>query len=73
MMGELRQSPTERARLRAAWEAHPKVRAFYTALTAHAKARGYKYDAAGMNAMCAYSTRWLSENGPLPKTGIVIG
>jgi hypothetical protein len=72
-MGELRQSPQLRAELRATWEAHPKVQAFHKALTAHAKARGYKYDAAGMNAMCAFSTQWLRDNGPLPKIGIVIG
>lgn len=72
-MGEMRQSPVERAQLKAAWEARPAVAEFAEAAEAFAWKQGLKFDVAGMNAMLAFGNDWIAAHGPLPDTGILVG
>jgi hypothetical protein len=65
-----KQSPGEKARLRAAWEAHPQVIALRAAVAAHVAT----ITATGPEAMTQairFAGAWVQANGPLPEDGII--
>lgn len=73
-MGEMRQSPHERAALKAAWDAHPQVVEFTEQAEAFAWKHDLKFDAAGLNRMLVeFSAPWHAAHGPLPDSGILVG
>lgn len=72
-MAELRQSFAERARLRAIWEAHPLVAGLHEQSAAFARREGLSFDAEGLNAALGFAAAWITANGPLPESGILIG
>lgn len=73
-MAELRQSPQERAALKAIWDARPEVIEFAENAEAFAWKQGLKFDAEGLSRMLQeFAAPWIAEHGPLPETGIFVG
>lgn len=72
-MSEMRQSPAERARLDAIWQAHPQVVALKEACTAFARENNLEWNVEGFNRMAEFSGEWQRQHGGTPHSGIVIG
>jgi hypothetical protein len=64
------QSAAERATLNAAWNAHPQVVAFRAAMSDFVETRELT-GPEGATELLAFANTWLTENGPLPDSGIL--
>jgi hypothetical protein len=72
-MGEMRQSPQERAELAAKWQAIPAVIALGEATHAFAAREGLKFDPAGLTAILHFGNAHIAAHGELPDSGILTG
>jgi len=66
------QTLADKLALRAAWEAHPTVRAFRAAVEAHVRASGLEFTPEGMTATAQFANAWIAKHGPLPESGILL-
>lgn len=74
-MGELRQSPEQRARLEAAWQANPVVEEMREQAEAFAHKNGLRFASAeDQSRLAAFISEWIEQNNiKLPDSGILIG